>query len=308
MSKQTVLNAITQLFNKDIKKSPVGTEIARLIFLTRAWSVKSLTLQGATDRQTMDNINAWLNDFDVMFRTNMVNIDTLSGFGGWALARLPGGESLDKELFLESYRTTIGRLANKDLTQAALLRNSLALRFKNNWRSFYDAFDIAVKEGTALGLTSQEITTGFMNTGIFHNNVSLIDSAGRLWKPERYNEMYARTRASEIQDDLLREEMISLGMDIVRVSDHNTETPICKQFEGKFYSLTGKPGVPTLQIKPPFHPNCLHFLIPDNASIKEIQVTNTKQNVEIKSFNKDLSTSAKSTVKKQKDWNIENRN
>jgi len=308
MSRQVVLNIINQLFHKEIKKNPVGTEIARLIFLTRKWSLKSLELKGETDQQTIENINKWLDDFENMFRTGIVNINILAGYGGWAMARLPDRLSNNKDLFLESYKIDIERLINKDLTEARVLRNGLALRWKDNWEQFYNSFDVALKEGEALGLTTKEIIDGFIATDIFNDNVSLIDSAGKKWRPESYIEMYSRTRSSEMQDELLREEMLNLGMDIVRVSDHNTKTPICKQFEGKYFSLTGETrNIPLLKIKPPFHPNCLHYLIPEKRFNRSMISKNKRLDKQIKNFNKSLSRSDKKVIKIQTAWNIKNR-
>lgn len=54
---------------------------------------------------------------------------------------------------------------------------------------------------------------------------------------------------------------LDVGADLVQVSSHNTDTPLCQEFEGKIYSISGKdPDFPALEEIPPFHPNCLHSL------------------------------------------------
>jgi hypothetical protein len=74
--------------------------------------------------------------------------------------------------------------------------------------------------------------------------------------------MYSRTRGSEFYTKTALQEMDELGIDVVQISDISTDTPICSKYVGKFFSRTGAtPGLPTLQITPPFHPNCVHTLL-----------------------------------------------
>ena len=48
----------------------------------------------------------------------------------------------------------------------------------------------------------------------------------------------------------------------IRISDHNTKTALCDQYEGKTY-LFEKDGLSALKDGlPPFHINCKHFIIP----------------------------------------------
>lgn len=83
--------------------------------------------------------------------------------------------------------------------------------------------------------------------------------------PEYYAEMVARTRTREAQTLGVVNLSLEYGQDLVKVSSHNTLTPLCKDHEGKIYSITGRTkGYPVLtpDNRPPFHPNCWHVLMP----------------------------------------------
>lgn len=91
---------------------------------------------------------------------------------------------------------------------------------------------------------------------------NIIEINGRKYKADYYAELVARTRTREAQTQATINTILSFGEHLVRVSDHNTETKLCQEFEGHVYSLTGEGGYPLLGDYPPFHPNCLHVLTP----------------------------------------------
>jgi hypothetical protein len=85
----------------------------------------------------------------------------------------------------------------------------------------------------------------------------------RRYHPEAYADMVARTRVREAQSMAMKNSLLELGHDLVRVSDHDTETEICLEYEGLVFSLTGATaGYDELDQLPPFHPNCFHTLAP----------------------------------------------
>ena len=52
----------------------------------------------------------------------------------------------------------------------------------------------------------------------------------------------------------------------IRISDHNTKTKLCDQYEGKTYYFANN-GLSQLKDGlPPFHVNCQHFIIPIYAN------------------------------------------
>lgn len=86
---------------------------------------------------------------------------------------------------------------------------------------------------------------------------------GRNYDPEYYSEMVARTRGREIQTEASLNTIREFGVDLVRVSSHNTESEICKEYEGNTYSLSGRAeGYEQLTEFPPFHPSCRHVITP----------------------------------------------
>lgn len=92
---------------------------------------------------------------------------------------------------------------------------------------------------------------------------ALIDRGGREWTLDRYAEMLTRTHLIKANTEAAINRSREFNVDIVEVSDHSTEDPLCAEFEGKIYSLSGESSnYPRLPYPPPFHPNCKHTLLP----------------------------------------------
>ena len=305
------------LAGKDLTIPTAGVEIARFTSIMKNWEEASLTLQGATDAETLANIQWWLDDFEFTYRKGMLSVNLNGGYAGYFMANEVMENVIDKASFLEVYQTRIRALTDKDFTRAYMLERGLAERFGNNYKEFYKLYDDFVKEGTQLGFSLQDISRRFMGTEIFKDNIYLtpisqqnIDRVSKglapiRWKPSAYTSMYASTRSAEMQDIITGEEMDSLGMDIVQVSSHNTTTPICQQYEGKFYSRYGQtPGLSQLPIPPPFHPNCRHILLPisPRESTKSMQRVNSIRNTRLSKQSKSWTASDRKAIKKQTDY------
>ena len=90
----------------------------------------------------------------------------------------------------------------------------------------------------------------------------LIDKGGKSWSLDTYSEMLARPHLLKANNEAVINRAGDFEIDIVEVSDHNTETPLCQEFEGKIYSISGKSDkYPPLPEEPPFHPSCKHSLL-----------------------------------------------
>ena len=75
-----------------------------------------------------------------------------------------------------------------------------------------------------------------------------------------YSEMVYRVKWHEAQSAAVRTNNANYGTDLIRVSNHNTTTEICQQYEGKIFSLNGKnKDFPIIDQLAPFHVNCLHY-------------------------------------------------
>jgi len=302
-------NAISNILFSTVT---TGTEKARFAFLLRRWRKKLfsetvLSMDNINARKTF--INNWLAELENIFSGESAKINVLSGFSGWVSAGVGVTGSSSQEMFIQNYRDTMQALSGKDVVWSRMQRNSLAGRIKDTGvQKMYNTYDAYLAEAKGLGLTQSETVETFMNT-IGKTVTTLRDSAGRLWKPENYARMYSNTRSSQMYDEIFQDELVAIGSDIVQVSDHNTTTPICQLFEGKVYSLTGDtPGYPVLPQRPPFHPNCKHVLT-SRPKMKGSQARkiNFKQNKQLVAKKKKWPDSANNTIKKQTDWNLENR-
>ncbi len=138
--------------------------------------------------------------------------------------------------------------------------------------------DITVATGFELGnlrLAADGLTAGFwsaMDEGI--KSKRFVQAGRYKYRPEYYAELVARTKfhAAHTQAALIQGR--NLGTDLMQVSSHNTETRICMPFEGKIYSASGKDfRFPPLTDSPPYHPNCLHLIMPAFESAMEVQGT-----------------------------------
>jgi len=82
---------------------------------------------------------------------------------------------------------------------------------------------------------------------------------GRNYNPYKYSETVARTRTREASSNGTINTALELGMDLVRVSDHENPSDICVPFAGNIYSISGSSKkYPRLTEYPPYHPNCKH--------------------------------------------------
>lgn len=108
-------------------------------------------------------------------------------------------------------------------------------------------------------LKAQLVTNGRVIT------TNRITGKKRSFTPEYYAELTARTRTREAQSLGVVNTVLQYDQDLVKVSDHNTLTPLCKIHEGKIYSITGRtPGYEKYEGPNvvPFHVNCWHVISP----------------------------------------------
>jgi hypothetical protein len=88
------------------------------------------------------------------------------------------------------------------------------------------------------------------------------DRAGRRWELASYTEMAVRTVTAQAAVNGALDRFQSFGMDLVIVSDAPAECSLCRPWEGKVLSITGRtPGYPTMaeaRAAGLWHPNCRH--------------------------------------------------
>lgn len=268
------------------------------------WEIKFFETRASTVSGSKLNINQWLDEMELTWNGGMTQANLLSGAEASKLVRNVADLGFDFEAYLEVYGRQVRLLSQKDLTEATVLRNGLARNLGDGqWQEVYKEFDDFTK--SHLGLSLQQQQKAFMNTAVWRDNIAFIDRIGRKWTPKAYSEMWCRTRNSEIADEVLVDDMDEVGLDIVRITDHNTTTPICIQFEGKYFSMFGRtPGLPKLRIRTPFHPSCKHREMPisNQEERKPMIEENQKKNKTIKSENSKMTSAQKKSIKTQKDW------
>jgi len=93
--------------------------------------------------------------------------------------------------------------------------------------------------------------------------ITVVDKNGaeRSYEVDSYAELVARTKLIDAATTATIDTAREVGADLVQVSSHNTLCDVCKEFEGKIYSLSGQDSdFPQLEDEPPYHPNCMHSL------------------------------------------------
>jgi len=93
---------------------------------------------------------------------------------------------------------------------------------------------------------------------------TFVDKAGRIWALASYVEMATRTTIAHaaIQGHIDRQK--ELEQDLIIISDHDNECPICQPWENRILSISGKhktyPSLQSVINAGLFHPNCKHTL------------------------------------------------
>lgn len=133
-----------------------------------------------------------------------------------------------------------------------------------------------VGEGVVGGQTRREVSDQLkrrlVREGVTDSLTGFVDRRGARWQLDTYTQMVARTTTREAMSAGTRNRMIEIGEDLVTISDHSTETEICKAYEGRTFSLTGAtPGYDVIDTLPPFHPNCWHVATPAAANLERLE-------------------------------------
>lgn len=99
---------------------------------------------------------------------------------------------------------------------------------------------------------------------LFKETDNIVISVGkRSFKLENYVRLVFDQETRKYGINVVFEEAVAQGAVGIRISDHNTKTPLCDLYEGKSYYFDRYPPISLLDSGlPPFHPGCQHFIIP----------------------------------------------
>lgn len=105
---------------------------------------------------------------------------------------------------------------------------------------------------------AQEALNEFASKGV----TGFVDKAGRGWRLESYVEMAMRTGTAKAAVAGHTDRLQEAGQDLVIVSDSPRECDLCRPFEGKVLSISGRDpnhlSVDEARAAGLFHPSCTH--------------------------------------------------
>ena len=160
----------------------------------------------------------------------------------------------------------IDDVATDLITANATIKNKFNRFFRATQQKIIEDKQInrLIAEGVIQGQTRRQVSneilqalTKEMQEGKF------ITINGRKYEPASYSRLLARTRFIEAANQASINASLQYGADLIQVSvHHHPYFDRCLQFQGKIFSISGTdPDFPPLVEKPPYHPNCKHFLV-----------------------------------------------
>lgn len=175
----------------------------------------------------------------------------------------------------EKFNSFIDEMSTKVYREVKMVNDEMRDRLDNIiYKGMKErrSINLTKRPGIRGGVTTQNQIGTRLYREIIDEGIKLVDSAGRMWTPDRYVRMYARTRTREIQTQGIEDKLQENNLDLVRISKHTDVDgfDICNEYEDNIYSLSGNSDkYPMLDVHTPFHPNCGHVETPYIAEIEE---------------------------------------
>lgn len=147
----------------------------------------------------------------------------------------------------------------RNMTRLTSLTQQVNLRERQIERAIADGF---IEKGSVRG-PIKNIQSQLLKKSLDGKYITIINKNGKpmQYGIKSYSELVARTKLIETSSQAIVDTTVNAGFDLVQVSSHNTTTPICQEFEGKIFSLSGgDKDFPAATDLPPYHPNCKHSL------------------------------------------------
>lgn len=261
----------------------------------------------ASTKTTKKELNVWLNEFELIIASSFLVGNSLISYSSVNGVKNVAGTSIALSAFKEAYNTRIQVLSSRQLVEATVIRNSVGSTLtKGAGQKLLKEFDDFAKGsyGKTLYQKKKEFLALSQSKGKLVFKKSYIKDGvkvTRQWDPDAYAKMLQRTQGAEISSIMTMQEMKDLDLDVVQISNARTKTPICLEYEGKFFSLKGlTPELPILPFPTPFHPNCVHVMLPQ----KDYKSSMLKANEKIDSNSKrsKIISEGQSTINKQTEY------
>lgn len=159
-----------------------------------------------------------------------------------------------------THNRAVDALARETVSQVASTHGQIL-------RSVDDAYRAVVAEVSAPGVvtgteTRRQATQRALDRWAGHGITGFRDKAGRNWEIESYAEQATRTSVGRAQVNGTLDRLVDSGHDLVIVPNHPQECKICREWEGKVLSITGRtPGYKTMADATAdglLHANCRH--------------------------------------------------
>lgn len=157
--------------------------------------------------------------------------------------------------------TAVDALVTEAITQVSATHGGILRQVLDVYRTVIGDATSQVAAGATTRLQAAQVSLDrFAARGI----TGFVDAAGRRWELESYTEMAVRTAAGRAQVAGTLDRFRATGRDLVIVSDHTQECRLCRPWEGRVLSITGRTvGYPTVaeaRADGLLHANCRHNL------------------------------------------------
>lgn len=147
-------------------------------------------------------------------------------------------------------------------------------------RQIKDTIQKATEDAIGLKLTTNEtlkeckknILKNFAENGI--NAIKTKNN--RTIRLDAYADLVARSTVREVTNTATIKQVEELGYDLVKISSHSGACPICQQYQGRVYSISGKDKrFPRLDVAfssgyANIHPRCRHVLEPFIEELNDV--------------------------------------
>lgn len=248
---------------------------------------KGITEQGWNERK-LKEVQSLRNELEaIMNDVNKLANSKISE--GIIDAYEKGGASATTDFSLPK-QTILRETKLKSSVQNLLLEsNNLVTNVSNRiLRSTMDAYrDIQaeVATGVITGIeTRKQATQRMLNKFADRGITGFVDKAGRNWDMATYSEMATRTVTANAALSGHVDRQVENNRDLIIISDHVGECPLCRPWENKILSISGNdPKYPSLSSAREaglFHPNCRHTLTGYIEGMTEITESKVKDDGE----------------------------